>query len=216
MIQPTYLKHAHIWKRKRALTLGAARRRSFLLKLVRLFLIIAAGVLALYVFTTLVLSTRQKNPMSLSQTTAPSEMINPRFSGRDAEGAPFHMSAQRAVRSAQSEDLFNLQDPVFVFNPEGKEHFSQVKAQRGVYNRSLNILDLYDKVHFQTKEGYDFSTEHARIFLHENRIEGSSRVQGFGPLGNIRGEGFEITDDWNRYTFKGGVRTNIQDPQDQK
>jgi lipopolysaccharide export system protein LptC len=139
-------------------------------------------------------------------------MINPRFTGRDQRGDPYQIIAAAAMRDPSSPALTELETPRLDLLA-GAALGSVVVSEFGVFDRYGRTLDLSGKVRLDTGNGYTFITEAARVFVDENRVAGSVSVEGSGPIGTIRGDGFEILDGGARIRFSGGVVARInQEP----
>jgi lipopolysaccharide export system protein LptC len=194
-----------LWAPARQLTLAQARRRSFRVRWVRYAFLAAAaasiGLFAGYILRTAI--TQDARPLYLDESEAIT-MINPRFTGRDASGAIFTITAEAAKRRRTRDDAIDLVSPVL---RDGNG--SEVSAPSGFYDRASGILELYQDVKISDSAGYRFQSEGARVFTNENRIEGLAPLIGSGPLGDIAAESYEILDGGNRVVFKGRVRTVI-------
>ena len=58
-------------------------------------------------------------------------------------------------------------------------------------------------------EGYEFTTTAARVFVQEGRVQGLQPLSGFGPLGDMRADSYEIVDDGDRVILRGNVDLTI-------
>jgi lipopolysaccharide export system protein LptC len=206
-LQPT---HHGRWEPRRALTLNAARRRTAFVRLLRFgFMAAAAAIVALLIVQLVWGGTG-------GPTDAPPvvgedvRMINPSFYGRDENLTPYAVTADVAIRRRSGPGTTDLEQPRlnYDFLNVGDEA-SRVVAETGAYDPEARILDLFTNVNLQTEEGYTFNSEHARVFLNEERVAGEEPVEGTGPMGTIRADRFEIRDGGQHVIFEGRVRARI-------
>lgn len=190
------------WAPRRQLTLEQARRRSDLVRLMRMVFVagaaISIGLLAGHVVRNAVagLSGERKAFRSNEIVT----MINPRFTGRDGEGRAYVITADSAQRRRADENVIDLVNPKLV-----DDIGSEVTAPEGVYNRVTETLDLYRDVRVEDAAGYRFRTSEARFHVTEARIEGLEPLRGYGPVGDIRSDSYEILENGDVINFRGNV-----------
>lgn len=196
---------ATLWAPRRQLTLAQARRRSERVRYLRYALVGAAAV-SVGLFLGYVIRSalsQDARPPAVRDDEAVT-MINPRFTGRDADGQVFTITADAAQRRRAEVGVVDLVNPV-MRDANGAE----LKAPTGFYDREKGVLELYEDVNIRDSAGYTFSTKGARLILGEDRVEGLSPLQGKGPLGDIQADSYEILDGGNRIVFQGNVRTVI-------
>lgn len=191
-----------IWTPRRQVTLAQTRRRSQVIRFLRLAFTagaaISVGILAGPVVANAVSGIGDERRSFGSDEIV--TMINPRFSGRDQGGAAFVITADTAQRRRANENLIDLINPKMV-----DETGSQVTAPEGTYDRESQTLDLFLDVQVSDQAGYRFRSTSARFYVLESRIEGIEPLYGTGPLGDIRSDGYEITEDGDVITFTGNV-----------
>ncbi|MEM1105162.1 MAG: LPS export ABC transporter periplasmic protein LptC [Pseudomonadota bacterium] len=193
---------AFVWTPRRQVTLAQTRRRTMLVRLMRMAFIAGAAI-AVGLLVGPVLANALSGLGDERRSFAGDEivtMINPRFSGRDQSGAAYVITADTAQRRRADEDVIDLTNPKLV-----DETGSQVTAPEGTYNRASQTLDLFRDVQVSDEAGYRFKSTSARFFVMDGRIEGREPLYGTGPLGDIRSDGYEITEDGDVITFSGNV-----------
>lgn len=203
------------WEPRRRMTLEAARKRSAVIRILRLsFLILSALIIAVVALYIILNAMRKETPVAPPPVEADGEvrMINPRFTGRDNAGRPYVVIADTAIRRTDEPDTTDLVNPRLDTAPGSDS--SQVTARRGVYQANLKILNLYDHVLFTTPNGYKYKTEHARFFIDTDSIVGDEPVDGTGPMGSVRADRYEIIDGGKKVTFAGNVVTRIKSHSD--
>jgi len=190
------------WAPRRQLTLAQARRRSDMVRILRMlftaFAAIAFGVLVGHVVASTVssLSGARKSFNSEEIVT----MLSPRFSGRDASGSAYVITAQSAQRRRAEPARVDLVDPKLV-----DELGTEVTAPRGVYDRDAQTLDLAGQVRVRDAAGYAFETTRARLHVLDGRVEGFVPLAGTGPIGTVRSDSYEIEDKGAIVHFQGNV-----------
>ncbi len=140
-------------------------------------------------------------------------MENARFAGVDAQNRSFNVTAARAVQSADDSNHIDLRRPkADIVLASGAK--VAVESDAGGLQRDTQILDLIGKVTLTQDQGYEFHTTNARVDLNERTAAGDAPVEGRGPQGEIRAEGFEILDGGARVIFRGRSRALFQPQQD--
>lgn len=137
-------------------------------------------------------------------------MTSARFVGVDSEGRPFTLTADEASQSGGDDD------PVRLVKPQGDMTMRDggwvtVSAERGVYYRTEEALELFGSVTLYHDEGYEITSEQAWIDLRNGAATGNRPVLGFGPLGEIEGEGFRIVDRGETIIVLGKSRLLVRD-----
>jgi lipopolysaccharide export system protein LptC len=194
-----------MWEPRRMASLAQARRRTDMVMLLRMVFasgaVIAAGTLVGFVaahgFGAL-------GPSYSAASGVGVTMLNPRFDGRDANGAPYVIVADTARRRREDVNLIDLVNPRLSGDTE-----TEVVARQGLFNREAQVLDLVGDVVMSDASGYVFTTASARMLVQENRIEGATPLEGSGPLGEVRGDTYEVLDGGSRIILRGNVWSRI-------
>ncbi len=195
-----------IWIPKRRLTLTQARRRSDLVKLLRMLFVTAAAISAGVLIGNLGYSAFNRgNQEVLNPESNVVTMRNPRFTGRDANGIPYVITADTAQRNIVNPHLVELANPAIEDGSTGT-----VRAPRGVFDQESQQLELFEEVTLMDSSGNRFVSPHARMYVQENRVVGLQPLEGDGPLGRIKADSYEINDGGARITFTGNVWTELQ------
>ncbi|MEL6754340.1 MAG: LPS export ABC transporter periplasmic protein LptC, partial [Pseudomonadota bacterium] len=174
-----------VWTPRRQVTLAQTRRRSTIVRYMRLSFTVGAAI-AVGVLAGPVIANAVSGLGDERRTFGSDEivtMINPRFTGRDETGAAFVITADTAQRRRANENIIDLTNPKMV-----DETGSQVTAPEGTYDRQSQTLDLFRDVQVSDEAGYRFRSTSARFYVLEDRIEGVEPLYGTGPLGRIGGD----------------------------
>ena len=142
------------------------------------------------------------------------EMANPRFSGVDAEGRPFVITAEGVTQSPDQESSVSLRMPRALTNSD--DETSVVYANAGVYDSDNKVLALEDEVTFEHILGADkyiLVTPEATVVIDEHRVETVAGVEGSASDGStIAADEMRAFQDENRVLFEGNVRLKIVQP----
>jgi len=207
-LQPT---HHGTWEPRRALTLSAARRRTAFVRILRFGFIAAAFAIVALLIVQLIGGSSGRTAAPQEAVSTDIRMINPRFTGRDEYLTPYTVTADLAIRRRENlSGITELERPRLNYDfLNAGDDLSRVLAETGTYDPANRILDLFSAVNLATNSGYSFASEHARIYLREERVVGEEPVSGTGPNGTIRADSYEILDGGNRVIFEGNVRARI-------
>ncbi|PWE18410.1 hypothetical protein DDZ18_02045 [Marinicauda salina] len=197
---------------RRARSLEAARRRTRFVRALRGVLVFGLVVVAANAGIQVLRSgLAESRPAPVAVGGEGQRIVNPRFTGRDADGAPFVLTADAAVRrAAGAATLTDLERPALDYQLLGAtDEASVVLADAGVYDEAAQQLSLSGDVSLETRSGYRFETATATILLEESAIVGEAPVDGRAEWGAVKAGGFEVRDDGRRIIFRDDVRTRF-------
>lgn len=129
-------------------------------------------------------------------------MINPRYVGSDKDDQPYSVTADIARKLAENAENIELEAPKADILLEDQT-WLVLSANRGVYERAEESLDLTGNVILYHDSGYEFLTEKAKIDLEKSAAEGNEPIRGQGPFGNVNAEGFRLINRGNTIFFTG-------------
>lgn len=185
----------------------AARYSRFVL-LMRRTLPAAAAALLLLIF---IWPSPNGDMRSLPASTAGQrEMTNLRYSGLNTNGEPMSVTATKAIQAGDMQQAINLENVVGRLERKGGG-WVNIEAKTGIYDQKGNLVTLTGDVHLTDDKGYDITTQVAEINLNTPaQAHGDNPVTGRGPQGNIRGNGFKITDEGRTVIITGRSRLDLQ------
>jgi lipopolysaccharide export system protein LptC len=191
---------------RRAGTIAAAHRRSRFLQVWRLICVAVAAGAAAAVLMAMALHALGGGFGAPRQVEVQESltMINPRFTGRDGDGALYVITADTAVREGAKSERISLQRPRF----EGEEG-QAVTAQRGFYDPDLQTAELFDDVVFTDKENRSFRTSYAFIDAAQDIVRGTAAISGAAGLGEVRADSYELRRDGGHVILRGRVKGTI-------
>ena len=129
-------------------------------------------------------------------------MLNPRYAGNDRLGRPYVVTAAVGHQAPDRQDLMSLEGPRADIKSHGGADVV-VTADTGVYQSQAQLLDLFGKVTLVHENGTRFTTKSARLDVAHNAAEGGDPVEGHGPSGDIKSQGFRIYDKGDEIIFTG-------------
>jgi lipopolysaccharide export system protein LptC len=118
-------------------------------------------------------------------------MVNPRYAGLDRYGRPYVITAAVGRQTPDRNDVMALEQPKAVMTVHGGASVA-VTAATGIYQSPAQLLDLFGDVNLVHENGMRFVTQRAHANLSDNTAEGRDPIEGHGPSGDIKGEGFQI------------------------
>jgi lipopolysaccharide export system protein LptC len=118
-------------------------------------------------------------------------MLNPRYAGLDRYGRPYVVAAAVGRQTPDRNDVMALEQPKAVMTVHGGASVA-VTAATGIYQSPAQLLDLFGDVTLVHENGMRFVTQRAHVNLADNTAEGQNPIEGHGPSGDIKGEGFQI------------------------
>ncbi len=197
-----------LWEPRRTLTLEAARRHSARVNLMQKGLI----AIALFLVAALIWEFSKRGTVDFPEDN-PNEsvkMINPRYSGRTADGLPYYLTAKEAIRLTADANAVELTNPVLEFFREAGAGKSLVIAETGTYDDVNKILNLRTDVDLNTDDGNECQTTHARIYTRTKTIEGDEPISCIGTFGSVKGKAYEILDNYTTFVFKNGMSAVLE------
>ncbi len=198
-------RQAGFWEPRRALSLNQARIRSARVSRMRLGFVISAAVSAAvmigFIFGHAV-GAIGAGDAAMSRAEAV-RMINPRFTGRDAAGDLYVITANAAIRRREA-NLADLEMPR-IANALG----GVVTAEIGTFDREGRTLELTGNVKLTDPRPFEITSDRAFVYLGENRVVGESEVTGNGPTGQFRADRYELIDGGATMTLEGNVWTRL-------
>lgn len=129
-------------------------------------------------------------------------MVNGVYTGVDEKQRPFTLTADSVkMASAEWSDVAMVGPKADILTQDGS--WIAVTAKTGNYDRDAKILDLKGAVNLFHDSGYEFRTEAATVNMNAGNARGNEPVQGQGPFGNLKAQGFIIHNRGERIQFLG-------------
>ncbi|MFN4309206.1 MAG: LPS export ABC transporter periplasmic protein LptC [Ferrovibrio sp.] len=195
----------------RAALAGLTRRRRFVRFMKFILPLIALGTVAAVIAWPQLSRKHNVLPLTFNDVDSANAalvMSNPRYRGNDSSGQPYVVTADRAVQDPQDDKqvtLDRVQADITMVNGE----WWSLTADTGLYQGSLQLLDLYGNIAVFGDKGYEMHGHSAEINLETKVISSDEKVWGHAALGKINANGMRIYDSGQRIVFINGVKTTI-------
>ena len=133
------------------------------------------------------------------------QVSGPVLVGTDQEDRPYSIAADRANQGAEGPHIVELSRPEGEIATGDGARIS-LNADVGRFDRESKQLHLLGDVELARDDGHRFATDEAFVDMESQSAWGNQPVQGEGPLGEIRSEGFRIEDNGATVIFTGQSR----------
>lgn len=205
MVSAAHSDHSmDIWGPRRTTSLKEARTHTALVHILRLLFTIGAVLSAGVLVGTVINSSLVAPPVAGPTSGLSVTVLSPRFEGFDAHDRPYSLTAETARRRRENVSLIDL------VSPRLEDAASTiVQAREGVWNAETEVLELVGDVVMTDAAGYTFTSQRTRMYVKDNRVEGQTPLNGVGPIGEVRADQYEVTDDGRRIVLKGNVWTKF-------
>ncbi len=141
------------------------------------------------------------------ETENPS-MVNARYVGTDRDNQPFSITADLAKNLLMGTTAVELEMPkADIALKDGT--WLVLTAEAGNYDRDTKMLNLAGAVNLFHDSGYEIRTPEAQIDLDKGTAQGDKAVEGHGPFGDLKAEGFRLENKGKLITFTGKARLLI-------
>ena len=132
-------------------------------------------------------------------------MINARYVGTDKNDRAFSVTADLARKIESNVTSFELEMPKADISLDNGT-WLVLTAETGLYDSTNSTLDLAGAVNLYHDSGYEFRTQKAAIDLKKRVAAGNETVNGQGPFGNLKAEGFRLIDRGKTIYFTGRAK----------
>ena len=132
-------------------------------------------------------------------------MVNARYQGLDDQSQLYAITADMARNMLKGSTAIELDMPkADLALKDGT--WLVLTAETGVYVRESRSLALKGSVNLFHDSGYEIRTAEADIDLARSFAQGVVPVEGHGPFGEIKAQGFRLEDKGKLITFRGKSR----------
>jgi len=184
------------------------RKRSRLIRLLRVLLPALIGVIFLGLVGSVAWSTFNAQPKQAKGGDEPIRLIAPRFVGRDDKGRPFVLTAESAIRDRLDYQRVILKKPALVMDENGPDML-RINGADGVFHEQDGKLELSNGVRLADPKN-TFNTTASLFDTKTGEVIGSAPIQGAGGLGQIEAKSYGVYGKGDRMVFSGGVHTRLQ------
>lgn len=180
---------------------------------------VALPILALVLIATFFFNTKERGVddaflddfADLDATPQSLRTARPHFTGVDARGNPYEVTADAALQQANGGKIVDLEAPRAVTSAKGAQ--SVVAAKTGVFDADAKKLELKEGVTFEHKVGatnYVLRTPTATYMIDDRRVVSEAGVDGEGTDGErLKADRMSADDREGTLVFEGNVSMRI-------
>jgi len=133
-------------------------------------------------------------------------MVKPHYQGVDAHNRPFTVLAEQATQiDKDTVALTNIHADLNL----GEGAWVALTAGAGTLNLQSKKMELTGGIDVFYEGGYEFRTDHAQVDIGQGSAYGDAPVEGQGPMGMLKSNGFSIQDHGAVIDFNGSVRMKL-------
>jgi lipopolysaccharide export system protein LptC len=136
------------------------------------------------------------------KTIGKNELLRPKFESMDDKNQPYTITATRAVRGEQDENMVILEKPVadMLLN---SGNWIALEAKQGTYQQTERKLLLEGDVKLFHDDGYEMDTAKMHIDLDTNTAWSEDPVRAHGPAGTLEATGLKADTATGTLVFNG-------------
>jgi len=200
-------------RRRVAPSLGAMRRRRWLVATAKRLLPAAALVLlGVVLFWPEIDGTPDGGRLAFRRPAQPRpealRVVEPVYQGVDDLGRAYTVTAGVAQQPGAEEVLDLGRPEADMLLTDG--HWVHLRAATGRYDRTAGQLDLAGAVTIHHDDGTRLQTDAANIVLGDGAASGDAPVAAQGPFGTLVSEGFRLTERGAVVVFTGRARAILE------
>ncbi|MDI6027427.1 LPS export ABC transporter periplasmic protein LptC [Corticibacterium sp. UT-5YL-CI-8] len=136
-------------------------------------------------------------------------MANPKLDGYTKDNQPYSMTARRAVQDASNQGVVELEG-IDASLPLDKDNMAKVEAQRGVFDRDKNTLNLSQAITLTTTDGIVALFQSAFLNMAEGEMTTSEPVQIKLDGSTINSDSMNVLQNGKVFVFENKVRVTIE------
>lgn len=130
-----------------------------------------------------------------------------RYSGQDAKGQPFQLTAGSAIQRSSAEPVVQLNDLAALIRlPDGP---ATIDARTGRYDMDSEQVMLDGALRFRGPDGYDLQTRDATVDLKQRTLASGGAVTGTVPQGTFSADRMRANLEERTVTLDGNARLRI-------
>lgn len=186
---------------------------SWFVKIAKIALPVAALVIIGIVFSSL-----SENPVEQQLAEIPREektvpgqleLVEAKYEGTDEKGQAYTLTAAKAVRRNETENIITLEKPKADIVLE-KGGWIAVHADTGAFDNAQSTLDLAGNVVLFHDAGYELHMQDAHVDLTARTAQTQNPVEGQGPAASIAAQNLSITEGGGNIVFGGPARLTLR------
>jgi lipopolysaccharide export system protein LptC len=142
--------------------------------------------------------------------TAPGqiELVQPKYEGTDAEGRPYTVTAEKAVRDEAAPDTVTFTRPEADITLTDKSWLA-AKADGGALDHLAETLTLAGNVRIFHDSGYELKLQEIVIDLRQQTAEAAAPVTAQGPAGTLTAQSMTVRERGGLVVFGGPAKLTL-------
>jgi lipopolysaccharide transport protein LptA/LPS export ABC transporter protein LptC len=214
-LQPRQTGSGLVMSRDRSTEFSRARRRTIVVRLLRItFPITALVVLLGYGLTILQTAGWGTGlPEIAIKNILPQDlaMHNPHYQGFGDDGSSYNFTAKTAQQELANPNQIKLNEITgAVLQPDKTK--TDISAARGLFDHSASVLELYERINVVSESGLKADLTRATILTKENLITSNEPVLIEFPSGNLRAKNMRLRQKAREATFVDAVVVSLTPP----
>ncbi len=135
-------------------------------------------------------------------------MRYPAIAGRNKDGISYSMKAERALQDMKQPDVITLEN-ITAKMPVNEQTTAEVLAERGVYDRGKNLLDMTAPFTINLNNGLTAAFRSAELDINGGTMSSKEPVSIHSPSASIVAQSLRMTDKGRVIVFDGKVVVDV-------
>jgi lipopolysaccharide export system protein LptC len=136
-------------------------------------------------------------------------MANPKLDGYTQESRPYSMTATRALQHVAETNIVELEG-IDAKLPVSDEVFAQIDAERGVYDRANNTLDVQSPITVKTTDGLLATFQSAYLEIEKGNMTTDKPIDIRMDGGQISADSMSVLENGKVLIFEKRVKMEIK------
>lgn len=136
-------------------------------------------------------------------------MANPKLDGFTKDNRPYSMSAMRALQHVDQSGIVELEG-IDAKLPVSATNFAMIGADRGVYDRDKNILDITSPISVKTTDGMQVTLQSAYLDIEKGLMKTDHPVDIRMDGGQLSAEAMSVLENGKVVVFERRVKMELR------
>ena len=135
------------------------------------------------------------------------EIDNPKFSEKGLDDKTYEIKAEKGLKSDVQLKLFSVEGK---FKSDTDGRWIYMEADHGIYDQTLNFIELERNIKFYTNEGEMVKSSYATFDVENDIIDLKVNISHSIKEGLITSDNSVISDNFNIFKYEGNVATKLK------
>lgn len=136
-------------------------------------------------------------------------MANPKLDGFTKDNRPYSMSAMRALQHVDQTGIVELEG-IDAKLPVSATNFAMMGADRGVYDRDKNILDITSPISVKTTDGMEVTLQSAYVDIDKGTMQTKKPVDIRMDGGQLTADAMSVLENGKVVIFESRVKMELR------